>query len=122
MSTPGRQKGNGDGASPIDPVEAELMREVARRRADLTARAESFSAAVRTTLDPRPGVKRHLGRGLIASVATGVALGLFPSLRGPGKETEPGTSQVSARGIAGDILRNFGPPFLSGILSGFLRR
>lgn len=110
---------------PEDPYEARLMLEVDRRREELGARAEALGRTLKATFDPRERVRRHPATGLLASVATGLAFGFLPSLRRPdppSSERSSGGSRFSPLSIAGDVLKSFGPPFLSSLLSGFLRR
>jgi len=102
----------------MDDHEAELMKDIERRRAELLGRAEAFRRNLITNFDPREKVKRHPLAGLATSLLAGVALALA-SPRRPDRQVA-----ASANGLMGaflpGLLKGIVPTLLMGLVNPLL--
>jgi hypothetical protein len=104
-----------------DPVEAELIRQLDRRRDDLLVRAETWSRSVGAMLDPRARVQKRSLWGVLGSLAPGLLGWLLPSKRSGKARIDPDAIGSSIKSMAGELLRDLGPGFLMSLAANLLR-
>lgn len=105
----------------MDPVEAELIRQLELRRTELIARAEKLSRDVRASFAARKPIRRNPLGGVLGSALSGLAMGLLPSRRKGAAWEDPGGPGAYILSLAKGVLQEMGPAFLTTVLASLLR-
>jgi hypothetical protein len=108
----------------MDSHEAELWREIQKKRQALHSKADALRRSAIATFDPRESLRRHPLAGVVTSLGAGVILALLPMLpkrrdsQGAGVKSGMDQALLSlAAGLLPALL-----PTIVGPLLGLLRR